>query len=190
MGDYLYCIMSDIVLDLRKNKPKVYVFAVFMCFSFFVSIISINGVTLKFGYKYGLFFGLATGMKSGFWYFFMLVVRNAFSMLVLASCSCGEKIMPIWQVLFSVRMMTKFSDAMRAMRFTFVSCAFSALVCIIFEIIVAVTFFIIYVDLREKRINVFSCNDGRLLTSVVYPMSVAVLILSALQAILCSLLIF
>ena len=189
MGNFLYGIMSDIVLDLRKNTRKVVVFAAFLIVSFFVALIAVNGKIYIQRNLSGLFFALASGRKTGFWYFFTLVIRNAFSVLVLAACSCNPKVTPLWQVLFFFRMIMKFGDVMRAMQFFLVSCLFSAILCIVFEILVAAVFMIMYVDMCEKRINCFSHCDFTLLETIQYPACAAIVVLSAVQAIACSALI-
>ncbi len=190
MGDFLYSIMSDIVLDLRKNRRKSLVFCLLLAIALLMSIMLVNKGSIVPYYRTGVFTGLVTGLRSGFGYFYMLVLLNAFSLLVLGVCTCHEKVLLFWPVLFFFRMTAKFGDIICALQFMFFSCAISAILCIVFEILTAAAFFIIYIDLCERKINFFSCCDRVLLSPVVYPVCVAIMILTVIQSIIARLLIF
>ena len=85
MGDFLYSVMSDIVLDLRKNRRKALVFCAILVIALIVSIMVVNKGAIMPYYKTCVFTGLASGLRSSFGYFYMVVLLNAFSLLVLGA---------------------------------------------------------------------------------------------------------
>lgn len=190
MGDFLYSIMSDIVFDLRKNKLKLLIFCSILAISLLVSILMVNkGLAVPY-YRTGVYTGLVTGRRSSFGYFYMIVLHNAFSLLLLGICTCHEKVLFCWPALFFFRMTAKLGDIICALQLMFFSCAISAILCIAFEILTAAAFFIIHIDLCERKINFFSCCDRALLSPVIYPVCVVIMILSVIQAIVVGFLIF
>lgn len=64
MGDFLYSIMSDIVLDLRKNRRKSLVFCLLLAIALLMSIMLVNKGSIVPYYRTGVFTGLVTGLRS------------------------------------------------------------------------------------------------------------------------------
>lgn len=87
-------------------------------------------------------------------------------------------------------MTSKFCDIICALQFMFFSCAIAAVLCMVFEILTAAAYFIVYIDLCERKINLFCYCDRTLLSPVIYPVCVVIMILSVIQSIVAGLLIF
>ena len=190
MGDFLYSVMSDILLDLRKNRRKVLVFCAILVVALIMSIMVVNKGAIMPYYKTGVFTGLASGLRSSFGYFYMVVLLNAFSLLGLGACTCPEKVLFCWPIALFFRMTSKFCDIICALQFMFFSCAIAAVLCMVFEILTAAAYFIVYIDLCERKINLFCYCDRTLLSPVIYPVCVVIMILSVIQSIVAGLLIF
>lgn len=63
MGDFLYSIMSDIVLDLRKNRRKSLVFCLLLAIALLMSIMLVNKGSIVPYYRTGSFYRACYGAK-------------------------------------------------------------------------------------------------------------------------------
>lgn len=63
MGDFLYSIMSDIVLDLRKNRRKSLVFCLLLAIALLMSIMLVNKGSIGPVLSDGSFYRACYGAK-------------------------------------------------------------------------------------------------------------------------------
>ena len=123
-------------------------------------------------------------------YFIMLMLWNVAALAVLFAATCNAKLLCFWPVLAGVRFILKISDIVCSLKFFFFSCVFAAVTALIFEILTAALFFLIYFDLYSKSANVFIAADRELLKDVSLPLAAAVLAVGALQALIAGVLLF
>lgn len=190
MNNFLYNIMSDIVLILRKNKEKLYIFAGILAFALIVSVFLTFRNSAYPYVKNGLFSGLVLGRGKGFGYFFCLIVWNALSFCIMLLCSCNAIMFRLWPGVLFIRLILKLSDVICALRFFFFACFISALICIVTEIVLASLLYLIYLDLSEKHFTVLCVGDRELLKDLTVPLSVAVIAVTVVQAIMVNMFIF
>ena len=190
MNSFIENIMSDIVHNLRKNREKACIFAIFFAVCAVAAVFLAMRDTVNPYYKTGLFTGLVIGLRAGYGYFIMLMLWNVAALAVLFAATCNAKLLCFWPVLAGVRLILKISDIVCALKFFFFSCVFAAVTALIFEILTAALFFLIYFDLYSKSANVFIAADRELLKDVSLPLAEAVLAVGALQALIAGVLLF
>lgn len=190
MNNFLYDITSEIVLLLRKNNKKLYVFIGILACSLIVSLFfAFRNSTCPY-VKRGLFSELVVGKGKAFGYFFYLIVWNVLTFVIMLFCSCNVIMFKLWPGVLFIRLILKFSDVICTLRFFFFTCFMSALICIVTEIVLASLLYLIYLELSEKHFTVLCVGDLELLKDFAVPLSVAAIIVTGFQAIMVNLFIF
>lgn len=190
MNKFVYNIMSDIIMLVRKNMEKIYVFIAILLFTFIISLMLVFRETINPYYKTGLYTGFVIGLRAGQNYFFMLILWNVLSFGIILGCTCNDVLLKCWPLVFGIRIIFKLCDIFCAIKYFFFSCILSAIVCVVFELIILALLYIIYLELTCKSINVFRGCEMEILREVTIPVAVIIVILTAAQSILVGLLLF